>query len=704
MGQIRITGAEIDRGDAERGEPRDVGPAVLGAESAVRGVDQCGRGGMAQSWKCSRGGVGQFECDHLGVEVFGEDVADVVERVVDAAVGSEAEIDGDPRVVGDDVARNTSPDADGRQPLAVLTAVDVDVAGFVVRERGEHTAELVNRVVAHPGSCGVRTGTRRGEPNTQCPLATRLDLACGRLAENGDVSRKPFGQFTFENSQTVVLGGDLLTVVEDEGQVMGGIVHRGRKVEEHRVARFHVDRAAAVQHITLDVVDGASARQVVGDRDGVEVTGEDDPAGFTPVGAGHHAVAVPEHVEPDRLLAQGLFHGVGDRGLVARLALDVDEGRGQFDGIGTQIEVCDRCSGCTHDHQFIAAPCPRRDGRLEYMYGTVIHAPFDVRFEEVKRPQIDEPTDAIVRLTATCVCGSDLWTYRGINAIDRPVHMGHEYVGIVEEVGSAVRTVAPGQFVIGSFFASDNTCEICLAGYQTGCVHRAPVRGAQAEYLRVPLADGTLVATPEVPDDEVVPDLLAASDVLGTGWFGATAAEVGPGKTVVVVGDGAVGLLAVLASAQLGAERIIVMSRHEQRQTLALEFGATDIVVERGDEGVSVVKDLTHGVGAHSVIEAVGTQQSMTQAIDSTRPGGHVGFVGVAHGVELPGDQLFYKLVHLHGGPAPVRRFLPELITRITNREINPGKVFDLELPLSEVAQGYAAMDERRAIKTLLRP
>ena len=341
---------------------------------------------------------------------------------------------------------------------------------------------------------------------------------------------------------------------------------------------------------------------------------------------------------------------------------------------------------------------------VERMLGTVIHAPFDVRFEELDRPAIIEPTDAIVRLSATCVCGSDLWTYRGINEITHPVSMGHEYVGVVEEVGSAVTGVAPGQFVIGSFFASDNTCDICRAGYQTGCVHRAPVRGAQAEYLRVPLADGTLVATPEVPDDEIVPDLLSASDVLGTGWFGATAAQVGPGKTVVVVGDGAVGLLAVLASAQLGAERIIAMSRHEQRQKLALEFGATDIVAERGDEGVAAVKDLTNGLGAHSVIEAVGTQQSMTQAIDSTRPGGHVGFVGVAHGVDIPGDQLFYKLVHLHGGPAPVRRFLPDLITRIMSRDINPGKVFDLTLPLSDVAQGYAAMDERRAIKALLQP
>ena len=245
--------------------------------------------------------------------------------------------------------------------------------------------------------------------------------------------------------------------------------------------------------------------------------------------------------------------------------------------------------------------------------------------------------------------------------------MGHEYVGIVEEVGDEVATIKPGQFVVGSFFASDNTCEICRAGYQSSCVHREPMGalGAQAERLRVPLADGTLVATPGMPTDDLVPSLLAASDVLGTGWFGAVAAEAGPGKTVVVVGDGAVGLLGVLAAKQLGAERIIAMSRHEPRQRLAREFGATDIVTERGDEGVARIKDLTGGLGAHSVIEAVGTQESMMQAIRSTRPGGHVGYVGVAHGVELPGEELFFSHVHLHGGPAPVRRFLPELIELI---------------------------------------
>ncbi len=335
-----------------------------------------------------------------------------------------------------------------------------------------------------------------------------------------------------------------------------------------------------------------------------------------------------------------------------------------------------------------------------------MYAPKDVRVEERPDPRIVAPTDAILRLPATCICGSDLWPYRGLETYDWPAPMGHEYAGFVEEVGSEVRNIKPGQFVVGSFFASDNTCEICEAGYQSSCVQREPIgaEGSQAEYLRVPLADGTLVATPDVPDDDLVPSLLAASDVLGTGWFGAIAAQVGPGKTVAVVGDGAVGLLGVLAARQLGAERIIAMSRHEPRQRLAREYGATDIVEERGDEGVARIKDLTDGLGAHSVIEAVGTEQAMQQAIRSTRPGGHVGYVGVSHDVQLDGEELFFTHVHLHGGPAPVRQYLPQLIELIWNRKIDPGKVFDLELPLEEAAEGYDAMDQRRAIKVLLRP
>ena len=316
---------------------------------------------------------------------------------------------------------------------------------------------------------------------------------------------------------------------------------------------------------------------------------------------------------------------------------------------------------------------------------------------------IVEHTDPIIRLAATCICGSDLWPYRGINEVDH-APMGHEYAGVVTEVGTEVRNIAVGDFVVGSFFASDNTCQICEAGYQSRCVHAHLMGeiGTQAELARIPLADGTLVATPSMPDDDLIPSLLAASDVLGTGWFAAEAAHAGPGRTVAVVGDGAVGLLGILAAKQLGAERIIAMSRHADRQALARSFGATDIVEERGDAGVERVKELTGGLGAHSVIEAVGTQESMMQAIRSTRPGGHIGYVGVSHDVELPGGELFFSAVHLHGGPAPVRRFLPELIQLIWDRAIDPGVVFDLTLPLDRAAEGYRAMDERRATKVLL--
>lgn len=338
------------------------------------------------------------------------------------------------------------------------------------------------------------------------------------------------------------------------------------------------------------------------------------------------------------------------------------------------------------------------------MRATFLHAPGDVRVQERDKPSIQQPTDAVIRIVAACVCGSDLWPYRGADKISAPIPMGHEYVGVVEEVGADVKNVHVGQFVVGSFFASDNTCEICLSGYQSGCIHRQHIGDAQAEFLRVPMADGTLVATPVMPDADKVPSLLAASDVLGTGWFAAKAAEVGPGKTVAVVGDGAVGLLGVLAAKHMGAERIIAMSRHAARQGLAREFGATDIVEERGDEGVKKIRELTGGLGAHSVLEAVGTQESMMQAIRATRAGGHVGYVGVAHDVSLPGLEMFFSHIHLHGGPAPVRDYLPELIDLIINGEINPGKVFDLELPLEEAAQAYKAMDERRAIKVLLRP
>jgi threonine dehydrogenase-like Zn-dependent dehydrogenase len=339
------------------------------------------------------------------------------------------------------------------------------------------------------------------------------------------------------------------------------------------------------------------------------------------------------------------------------------------------------------------------------MKGTVLYGPRDIRFEERATPEISEPTDAIIRMAATCVCGSDLWPYRGLQPIKGPTPMGHEYCGFVEEVGSAVKSLKRGQFVVGSFATSDNTCPHCLYGYQSSCIHGEFMLRAQAPFLRVPQAEGTLVPTPGgVPSHDILPSLLATSDVLGTGWFAAHAANVKPGSTVVVVGDGAVGLLGVLSAKQMGAERIIAISRHKSRQKLAREFGATDILTERGDEGVARVKELTKGIGADSVLECVGTQESMIQAIQTTRPGGFVSYVGVPHGVELSGEQLFYTHVHLHGGPAPVRRYLPELINLVLNEKINPGKVFDLVLPLEQVAEGYRAMDERRAIKTLLQP
>jgi threonine dehydrogenase-like Zn-dependent dehydrogenase len=338
------------------------------------------------------------------------------------------------------------------------------------------------------------------------------------------------------------------------------------------------------------------------------------------------------------------------------------------------------------------------------MRGVVMYSPGDVRVEDREDPKIIDPTDAIIRLSATCICGSDLWPYRGIEPVDHQV-MGHEYVGIVEEIGADVKTIKVGDFVVGSFVISDNTCEICRSGYQSKCVNGAFVAqtiGTQSDKARIPYADGTLVATPGQPDQDLIPSLLAASDVLGTGWFAAVAAEAAPGKTVAVVGDGAVGLMAILAAKELGAERIIAMSRHPERQKLASFYGATDIVEERGTEGVEKIKELTGGLGAHSVVEAVGTQESTMQAIGATRPGGHMGYVGVNYDVSIPGPELFFSEIHLLGGPAPVRRFLPELIQLIWDRKIDPGKVFDLTLTLDQAPEGYEAMDQRRATKVLL--
>jgi threonine dehydrogenase-like Zn-dependent dehydrogenase len=338
------------------------------------------------------------------------------------------------------------------------------------------------------------------------------------------------------------------------------------------------------------------------------------------------------------------------------------------------------------------------------MLGTMMYGPGDVRLQDVAEPKILKPTDAIIRLSASCICGSDLWPYRGHNDFnDGPKAMGHEYCGIVMEVGSAVTSVRVGQFVVGSFCLSDNTCPHCQYGFQSSCEQREFMTGAQAPLARVPLADGTVVATPEIPADDLIPSLLAVSDVLGTGWYAADAARVQPGSTVVVVGDGAVGLMGVLAAKQMGAERIIAMSRHKTRQDLALEFGATDIIAERGADGIAAIKKLTRNIGADSVLECVGTKESMNQAIECARPGSMIGYVGVPHGVEFDGQQLFFAQKGLLGGPAPVRRFLPHLMDLVLERKINPGRVFDLSLSLEDVAHGYKAMDQREAIKVLLR-
>ena len=338
------------------------------------------------------------------------------------------------------------------------------------------------------------------------------------------------------------------------------------------------------------------------------------------------------------------------------------------------------------------------------MRGAVIYGPKDVRLQERPDPTIEQPTDAIVRTVAACVCGSDLWRYRGVQRVARPTPIGHEYVGIVEAIGTDVTSVKPGQFVVGGFLTSDNTCAVCRAGMQSHCLHGTGYDGCQAEFIRIPNADGTLLATPEHPGDDLVPSLLALSDVMCTGWHAAVCAEVKPGATVVVVGDGAVGLSGVLAARQLGAERVIAMSRHADRQQLAVEFGATDIVAERGDEGIERVKDLTGGIGADAVLECVGTDDSVVQALRSARPGAMIGWVGVPHVTDLPQQHMFWRNVGLRGGPAPVRAYLPDLMHRVLDGRIEPGKVFDLTLPLSQVAEAYAAMDERRAIKSLLQP
>jgi threonine dehydrogenase-like Zn-dependent dehydrogenase len=349
------------------------------------------------------------------------------------------------------------------------------------------------------------------------------------------------------------------------------------------------------------------------------------------------------------------------------------------------------------------------------MRATLIHAPGDVRFEEVPDPALSTGGDAIVRVVAACVCGSDLWPYRGITPTHAPHRIGHEFVGVVEQVGSEVRRIRVGDFVIAPFYDCDMECVNCLGGFSTSCLNGGWwgsddrmggfADGGQGERIRVPHADGSLVATPSMPDDALVPHLLTLADVMGTGHHAAVSGGAGPGKTVVVVGDGAVGLCAVLASARLGAERIVAMSRHADRQALARRFGATDVVEERGKEGIARIRELFDGVGADVVLECVGTAESMDQALRSARPGGQLGFVGVPNGgPELPVKRMFDTNVGVRGGVAPVRNYVEELLPEVWDGRLRPGAVFDLELPMSEVAEAYAAMDERRAIKVLLRP
>ncbi len=337
------------------------------------------------------------------------------------------------------------------------------------------------------------------------------------------------------------------------------------------------------------------------------------------------------------------------------------------------------------------------------MRGAVIYGKGDVRFEEREDPRILEPSDAVVRTVATCVCGSDLWRYRGINEVPEPTPIGHEYVGVVEEVGDAVGGVKPGEFVVGGFRTSDNTCPVCRKGAHANCQNGTGYDGCQAEKIRVPNADGTLVAVPGEVGRDLVPSLLTLSDVACTGWHGAVSALAGPGTSIAVVGDGAVGLCAVLAAKQLGSEQVIAMSRHADRQEIAREFGADVIVSERGEEGAARVQELTEGIGADGVVEAVGTASARDQAALCVGPGGMIGVVGVPHG-GLKDDGLFFRNVGVWGGIAPVRRYLDQLVPLVVDRKINPGRVFDLQLPLADVAEAYAAMDERRATKVLLWP
>lgn len=344
------------------------------------------------------------------------------------------------------------------------------------------------------------------------------------------------------------------------------------------------------------------------------------------------------------------------------------------------------------------------------MRAALLSSPREVTVADVADPVVVDPTDAVVDVVATCICGSDLWPYRGVDRSRPGQRLGHEFVGVVREVGEGVRTVRAGQFVISPFSWSDGTCPACLDGVTTGCDNggfwaQPGSDGGQGQALRVPFADGTLVGLAEQPDPALIPALLTLSDVMATGHHAAVCAGVRPGATVAVVGDGAVGLCGVLAAHRLGAERIIALSRHEPRQAVARQFGATDIVAERGRAAVQAVRDLTAGRGAPHVLECVGSEEALTTAVQAARRGGSVGFVGVPHlQTPKPVKALFDRAVGLRGSGAWVRTYLPELVDDVLAGRLDPAPVFDLELPLEQAAEGYAAMDERRAIKVLLRP